>query len=32
MKKWWRKIPWWGWVLIVIAVGIIAYLKFVYIF
>ncbi len=28
-KKWWQKIPWWGWVLIAIAVAIIAYLKLV---
>jgi hypothetical protein len=32
MKRWWKKIPWWGWAFIVIAIAIIAYLKFVYIF
>jgi hypothetical protein len=31
-KKWWKKIPWWGWVLIIAAVAVIAYLKFTYIF
>jgi hypothetical protein len=31
-NKWWKKIPWWGWVIIVLAFAGIAYLKFVYIF
>lgn len=31
-NKWWRKIPWWGWALIVIAIIGGAYLKLKYIF
>jgi len=31
-NKWWKKIPWWGWALIVLAILGIAYLKITYLF
>ncbi len=31
-KKWWKKIPWWGWVLIAIVIAGGAYLKLTYLF
>lgn len=31
-NKWWKKVPWWGWVLIVLAIIGTTYLKFRYLF
>ncbi len=31
-KRWYNKVPWWGWVLVALAIGGIGYLKFAYIF